>query len=575
MNVPLIRKPYKLVLLSTFGFLSGCLEDLGVTRFETIPTAIPGTVEFQDRNPGEMVGGTLKITPANDGQADVDKWTFDTYIAQWAVDGVVQPYDMFGPSNFIGRVDRTTNPLELSIYSKPPNGVNSIVISTANALGVATQGAALNFENIEIDPRVPSVLAKPKDLGFSDSSRQVTIAGEVSFKKPATYTKCDETSCVEITDTQQDISEYIARYADSEGCPLEGNPVAKIPKESDGSYSVLLGANGVVVYPPREALSIVVVPANEFGEAYAENCSDYAHTSTSQFNDIWETRYPHFGPETAYLTPDEDSTDSYTGKLVIKPSIDERDLLGGYWVYGGLTTGNAVYEFMEYFDENGGEHTLDLTHWLPTAMSDGSRPSMDNVVFYVSAGNNYTSGNLVKKVYMKDANVVGNWYLINEEHELENQLSEYCIQADAINGEIHKAKCDKHDVTQRFVVENANLSNNDDVHYIKSMAFDNACLYRKDDAGAPNWELRTCDSSWNTQMEIKAYDSHDEDDIMNKKIAVNHGSSWTCLAHYSITDDLSSPWGNCGIITTQIYWKFMKAGRTNDFGLFNDPYVKQ
>lgn len=579
MRASIYRHASTLALLSTLGLLTGCLEDMGVTRFTDVPTAVPPQVQFQDRNGGELIGGPLRITPANDGQVETDKWTFDSYVVQWAINGAVLPSDMFF-SNIVGRVDRTAEPLQLNVYNRPPNGANSMVISTANPLGIAQQGQVIYFDNLEVDPRVPSILAKPRSVAFDDANRTVTIGGaNLTFIKPATYNKCTESGCVQITDTEGDITEYVVRYADSTGCPIVTDEIARIPKASVSTYQYFVGAAGVVVYPPRQATSIVVIPANQYGEAYSENCTDYARTNPALFNEIWETRFPHFGPENAYLTPDEDTTETYTGYLVIKPSIDERDLLSGYYVTLGVTTSNAVNTLIETFllsdpRNEQGEYRLRLEKWLPPALGDGSRPPMDNMVFYVAAGDNYTSGNRVKTAYMKNAHVVGSWFLINEEHEESGKTSEYCIKADALNSKIYKAKCDKYDVQQRFVVENAGLTN-DDFHYIKSMAFDNACIYRQDDAGAPNWELRTCNSAWNTQIEIKAYNRHDQADIINKKIAVNHDAGWTCLAHYSITDDLSSPWGNCGIVTAQIYWRFLRAGKSNDFGLFNDPYVPE
>lgn len=577
MRASIFRPASALALLATLGLLTGCLEDLGVTRFTAIPTAVPPHAEFRDRNPGELIGGKLTITPADDGQVDTDKWTFDAYVVQWAIDGTVIPRDIFSASNVVGRVDRTAVPLELTIYHYPPNGANSMVVSTANALGIAQQGQVVYFENLEVDPRVPSILAKPKSVSFTDKIRKVTIGNaNVSFSKPTAYNKCDDNGCVQITNTEEDIAAYVIRYADSQGCPLVTNEIGRI-NQASGTYYFPVGANGVVVYPPSHARSIAVIPANEYGEAYSENCADYAHSSPSTFNDIWPSRNPHFGPENVYLTPDEDSTEAYTGYLVIKPSKDERDLLSGYYVTQGVTTSSAMNTFYRYIEKEAprssdGDHRIRLEKYMPPALGDGSRPPMNNMIFYVSAGDQYVSGNLAKSAKLVDAHSIGNWYLINEEHELADRTSDYCIKADALNSKIYKAKCDKYDVQQRFIVDNAGLTNND-VHYIKSMAFDNACIFRQDDAGAPNWELRTCNNDWNTRIEIKAHDQHNKDDIHNKKIAVNHDAGWTCLAHYSVTDDLSSPWGNCGIITAQIYWRFLRAGTSGDFGLFNDPYV--
>ncbi len=573
----------KTVLLSAVGLLSGCLDDLNVTRFDSAPSAEPVAIDFRDRHPGDLVGGTIAITPANDGQTDTDKWTFDTYIAQWAVDGVVVPTDMFMQSNVVGRVDRMNNPLVISFYQRPPNGANSIVVSTANALGLAPQGKVVYFENLLVSPLVPSANAVPQYVSFYDNQYNVTILGTLTFERPAAYDKCDDSGCTHITNTQFDITKYVARYADSDGCPLTSvNPILEIPVEADGRYSVSIGSGGIVQYPPSDARAIVVRPANDHGEAYSEDCSSYARSSVSTFNRISAGKYPHFKAN-AYFTKDEDDTDTYTGNLIIEPSADERDNGVGYYVLWNSRKTSVAANYLTRFDADSTQHQLRLDKWLPPPFGDGSRFPMEDIVFYVVTGDYPAAAGPIDypapdkrmtKLDMQTNNAIGSWYLINESPEIGDVPSDYCIKADALNSKIYKAKCDKYDIQQRFYVENASIASNDDMHYIKSAAFENACIFRQDDAGAPNWELRTCNNAWNTQMEIKSYDPSHSTGVYLKKIAVNHDAGWTCLAHYTVTTDLSSPWGNCSP-NLQIFWKFLKVGRANDLAVFNDPYVKK
>lgn len=567
---------YSLALLSTVATLTGCLEDMGVTRFTSKPTAVVSGLSFTDKNMGEMLGGNLVITPAVDGQTEYDKWTFDSYIVKWAIDGVPMAMDMFSASNFVGRVDRTENPLVLPIRAVPPNGVNGFIVYTANALGTADQGQWIPFENIQIDPRVPNASVMPAAVqygqgygqrtGNNQGDRDTTVRTEaiLSFFKPDPYQACSF-GCPTVTNTEQDITEYNVYLAGADGCPLKGAPVAKIPKNSQGFYVQSFGYGRNIVVPPVDANSFVVIPANQYGEAYSETCQ-YAHT-TSNINIITPSKYPNYTSAGIAWSADSDSSDSVSSTLTIKKSADERDLSTGYYLMWGFK-GTYSAQDIKYFPKDGNNHTFNFDHWQPTA-SDGTPYNLDNINVYVSTGYNYLGGDKGITIDMAEKNNRGNWYLINELAMMAAETSDQCITAVDKDKDIKKATCNRFDSAQQFEVEYANYAGNDDFHYIKSVKFPGYCLYRADDAGAPNWQLRTCDKSWNVRTEIKA-NNQTAADRMKKRIAVNHDAGWTCLAHYTVTKDLSSPWGNCGIVTSEVYWKFLKLGRPTDYGYFND-----
>lgn len=555
-----------LTLLGSVAGLSGCLEDMGSTRFTTPPTAVAAGLEFTDKNMGPLVGGTIKIAPAQDGQTDFDAWTFDSYVLRWGHDGEPIPSSLGGVSSYIGRVERSSQPLEFNFTTMPPQSANSIIVYTDNAIGSATEGRYINFENVIIDPRVPSAAARPEFYKFTDGYHSIRIAGTLIFRKPPAYTKCNESSCQEITATEADITKYVVRFADDNGCPFPGPAVAEVNKNSTGIYYVSIGYDKTLL-PSAEMTTMAMIPANQYGEAYSESC-EYAHTLT-RINDILPSRFPHYVASSVTLSADTDDTDSLSATIDITRALDERDLLTGYYISWGYSSHSGDLHQLRYFPKNGNNHQLTLTNWVPTV--NGTTYDIERISFFVSTGQENWEGAHVKEFKLGNNNrtVEGNWFLINLNNEHESQTTQYCIRADALNADLKKATCNKYDVSQRFDVVNANFAGNDDMHYIRSVQFPNQCFYRADDAGAPNWRLFNCDNTWNMRVEIKGNNSH-ADYRMNKKIAVNSGSSWTCLAHYSVNNDLSSPWGNCGLITPQIFQRFLKIGRPSDFGYFND-----
>lgn len=555
-----------LTLLGSVAGLSGCLEDMGSTRFTAPPTAVAAGIEFSDKNSGPQVGGTIKITPAQDGQTEFDAWTFDSYVLRWGIDGEPIPSSFGGVSSFIGRVDRSSQPLELKFATTPPQSANSIIVYTDNALGSASQGRYINFENVIIDPRVPSAAARPEFYKFNDGYNSVRIAGTLIFRKPPAYTKCNESSCQEITNTEADITKYVVRFADDNGCPFAGPAVAEIDKNSTGIYYVAIGYDKTVI--PSEAMTtMAMIPANQYGEAYSDTC-EYAHSLTT-INRIYPSRFPHYVASSVTLSADTDDTDSLSATIDISRALDERDLLTGYYISWGFSSHSGDMYELRYFPKNGNNHQFTFTNWVPTI--DGKTYDIKDVSLFVSTGQENKEGEHVVEFKLGNNNrtVEGSWHLINLNNEHESTTTQYCIKADSSNGDLKKATCNKYDMSQRFNVVNANFSGNDDMHFIRSVQFPDQCFYRADDAGAPNWRLHNCADNWNMRVEIKGNSSL-ADYRMNKKIAVNSGSSWTCLAHYSVTNDLSSPWGNCGIVTPQVFQRFLKIGRANDFDYFKD-----
>jgi hypothetical protein len=557
---------YALSLLGGAFTLSGCLEEIGTTRFNEPPTAVSPAIEFTDTHQGLQVGGTLKITPANDGQTEFDAWTFDSYVARWAIDGVPVQDVGSGPSSFIGRIDRMTSPLEMRFVTTAPVGANSIVVYTDNALGSAATGQVTYFENLYIDPRVPAATLLPEIHSFNDELNSVRVEGRLSFRRPPQYDLCTPMGCQWISDTETTITKYIIREADSNGCPLPRPALAEVAKNSSSVYQVSLGYNKVYV-PGPEVASFAVIPANQYGEAYSENCI-YAHT-TNPINKIVPDTLSHYSAANVTLSPDTDSTDSLTATLDITRAIDERDLLTGYYIYWGYSSHSGELQELQYFPSDGQNHRFNFNRWVPT-FANGAVADIKKVSIFVSTGQKNWSGNHVTEFKLGNDNrtVEGSWYLIRLNNEHTSDTSNYCIKADTENGDLQKAACDKYDEAQRFVVENAYVEGNDDMHYIKSVKFPNQCFFRPDEA-APNWRLNPCFDSWRMRAEIKALNTT-TNERMNKKIGLNAGASWTCLAHYSVTNDLSSPWGNCGLVTPQIFQQFLRVGRSSDYGYFND-----
>ncbi|MCG8668315.1 MAG: hypothetical protein MI867_02795, partial [Pseudomonadales bacterium] len=141
------RKPigYLAAVAATF-VMQGCLEDASY-RFETPPNAAPLAILFTDTSLGEGIGGAIEVTRA------VDEASFSSYMIRWGTDGLpagdASGTMLNGELNFIAKINKQRDEIIHYIPADTPipEGVNSIVVSSHNALG-ESDFVAVDIDNL-------------------------------------------------------------------------------------------------------------------------------------------------------------------------------------------------------------------------------------------------------------------------------------------------------------------------------------------------------------------------------------------------------------------------------------------
>ena len=237
--------------------LNGCNLDGNTTRYQTTPSSIATSADFTDSVPGLGLGGRFVVTRS---PADNDA---SAYVLRWGTNG--QPATLpNGQSNFIAseaivRSDATTLEIPFSVNSVP-EGVDSIIVRTSNAMGEASVGLSVTVDNRLFNPLAPT--SKPFSLHFDDSDPSLSVAGSFLFQV--------------YNNTDNDVAYYNIHMADANGCVIAGAPLKRIRRVAGaGVYSYRLNSFD----PPLAAKSLVVLAENAYGEAYQDDCSLYTHST--------------------------------------------------------------------------------------------------------------------------------------------------------------------------------------------------------------------------------------------------------------------------------------------------------
>jgi hypothetical protein len=543
MKLPAALNLRRLSLVALTILISACFNN--PTRYTEVPTAIAAGIEFSDRDTSSGLSGKVTILAADDGETASSRWTFDNYIVRWAIDGIPQPYSVTGESNLAGQLHRTRTPLEFEINRKTlPEGINSLVVYTSNALGSATEGFVYYFDNLLIDPRAPQHFSA--SVGFVDTDESLRIKGRIGFGTPA--------------EGDSDIRFYTIRFAGEDGCPLDGDAIAKVNRVwHASSYGYNMPS---AILPPAEARSITVIPGNQYADAYALDCA-YPKSNLSNFNRITPTDTPYYQAERITFVDTNESAD-VSGTLTIYPSIDERDLSTGYYLEkmngSDLPVGPAVY-----FPKTGGPHTYQITNASRFAR------------YRVSTGKTPADYYHRRDITLGSSNIYGTWFTIK------NKSTDTCIRADSASARLSMAECDANDIYQRFNVSHTTWSadpDNDDYHHIESVAFPGRYFNRAYTADGA-WFLGPLSENWSRVILTGFNSSQVAASTVNKEwkkmaiINIVAGSpNYACASMYFTT--LQSSWGNCGGILAGSFglridflqWKFTQANGT--VSKFND-----
>ena len=543
-----LRTPYSwAIALSLFGLLlAGCKNGSEPTRYDIPPISIAENVTFADTVMGAGFGGTVVVTRS---AYDYDA---SSYVLRWGVGGLPAALPG-GQSNFITSAPITQSSnnallLEFSV-NEIPQGVDSLLVFTSNATGDATSGFSVPVDNVHSHPLAPKT--KPISVRFYDSNSSLSINGSLN-----------------ITINSQDAGLYnwVLRYADANGCVLPGAPVRTFYIGSGyRGYRYTFYNHDV----PKEAAAFVVLAKNYYGEAFEENCSNYASSIPADFNYIAEQEVPRYQPKAVYFTgPDSDDTYKLARSLIIEPSEDERDLRGGYHVYWATSTnGNPCRTDLPrlgYFAKNGGSHTLNINGEIPRFV--------DSII--VSAGRACVGSSTVQPAHtllLQNLPSTPSWYMIR------NADNGRCISADdrtagAMSSGLSMATCNLNDAAQRFYTTQITVPDGNNHIFRVQSSKTGGCFEREYWSGV--WQLNyTCtnDNLW-TQMELthlKAEDKAAKRIIVRNQVAGiwHYSCSWADLVQSRPT----GTWGNCawGIDMT---WYFMPNGNPepSSFALFND-----
>lgn len=187
------------IRLGNLGFcllsaaLTGCIDEQ-IAPTPPLPSAVAKRIEFTDTNPGEKLTGVIKIAAAQDGQTDINQWTFDLYVFRWGVDGVPVSDNDRGAINYMGALNRGNERLEFELNETPPPGANSIIAYTSNSAGDAQHGISMHFDNL-----------------YVTQQNSVSTKGDDDVEKT--------------TSGKSALTPYVARYAANNCCPFnQENP---------------------------------------------------------------------------------------------------------------------------------------------------------------------------------------------------------------------------------------------------------------------------------------------------------------------------------------------------------------
>lgn len=526
--------------------LAGCKDNAQPTRYVSPPGSIAENLEFTDTVMGPGFGGRVVVTRSS---SDYDA---SAYVLRWGNGGV--PATLAdGVSNFVASTpitQSTDNQLALDFsVASIPAGADSLVVLTSNATGEAAVGISVPAANVYSHPLAPQT--KPTSVSFYDSNRGLSITGMLSFR---------------IASWDAGRYNWVLRYADANGCALPGAPLRTFNINTGYiGYNYQITNRDV----PREAKSFVVLAANGYGEAFQENCNEYVRSDATRFNEIIESDVPRFQAKAAYFSaPDSDDSYKFNRTLVIEPSEDERDLLGGYYVYWVTSTNDnpcrTDLSRLGYFPKNGGSHTLNITGDIPRFV--------DKLV--VSAGRPCVGSSTVQPAHtisLQNLPSTAAWYLIK------NASNGRCISADdrspgAGTSALSMVTCNIYDTAQRFYTTQITVPDGNNHIFRVQSTKTGGCFEREYWGGG--WQLNyTCtnDNLW-TQMELthsNAKDKAAKRIIVRNQVAGtwNYSCAWADLVQTRPT----GTWGNCGW-GIDMTWYFMPAGNPepSSFALFND-----
>ncbi len=548
------------LLLCLFVLLAGCHEGGSGRkpgdRFAQRAISVADAIEFTDVIAGQVIGGDVKITRAAD-----DIYDASSYVLRWGYQG--QPAILAGgQSNFIARIpivdSNTSNELIYNLAASVPNGVDSIMVFTANALGDAWSGTSVNIENYIADGRAPTNL--DYTVAFTDSSGGLGISGNGKISQDRDKNYYANTG----------IRSYSIRYADSTGCPIVRPDVPRVALvqrqlgslDLNFSLGVVTQPYGLVnpITPPADAVSLVAIAVGNtqdpyvtatLFEAFQADCNNYVRTSLQTFNIVYETTTPP-APKRVLISADSDPTEKLTVTITIQPD-DERLVKDGYfinWMQDGWC--NSQIAFVS--KNPNGVHTVELQNLVIP-------PNTTSIS--VSGGSKCTSN----RVNLPISNTIGPWYLIRAEAN-----SNKCVAVDPNNNDNLKvADCNAdYYAGQRFnlrhLVYQQDVGSN--LFYEIQSVTTGKCFHRSTNSNEEAFVLRDCNNSKEQQMQLKQFNNVGP---YNTKIAVRKdviGITWWICMPYS---SLSSIWGNCDVFAYKT-WYFAPGGTSNSdyYGRFNE-----